>query len=489
LELVGNRGAALHADIRERLVQSTLTATRTRRLVIAATVTYAGIFVALTVLHYLGFGYARFDLGNMTQAVWSTAHGRVLETTSLTGEQLTRLAVHADPLLILLTPLWIVWPSPVALLVVQALCVSAGALPVYWLARKHLGTERAGVYFAFAYLLLPATQFNAFTPAAGFHPVSLALPLILYAIWFLDEDRLIAFAIVALLAASTKEEIPAAVGCLGIWYAVRKGRQLTGIAIFAAGLAAAAVNFFVIIPHYANGFEPLAQRYGKVGGTPSGIAHKAVSDPGALLGAMFSGHKLGYVVLLLLPLLGFWLLEPLLLLGAVPDLLINLLSSKPEQTSIMFQYTAGIMPFVFAAAIFGIARTKRNHDRLALFALIGAGVFALYSPVWPAAANVGAVLRSQPVWKAQTHAIAMIPGAARVSASNHLGSRLSERRYVYVFPYVRNATWVVLDRRDTSLHENGITAKSYRKSVAAIEQSSRWATVYQAHGIEVLKRR
>src|SRR5439155_26776164 len=118
------------------------------------------------------------------QAVWSTSHGHFLEVTTLTGHQASRLGAHVDPFLALLAPFWLVWSSPVMLLVVQALGVSAGALPVYWLARKHLQSERAAAHFAFAYLLFPATQFNAFTLGTGFHSVSMAVPLILFAIWF-----------------------------------------------------------------------------------------------------------------------------------------------------------------------------------------------------------------------------------------------------------------------------------------------------------------
>ena len=42
------------------------------------------------------------------------------------------------------------------LLVAQAVAVALGALPVFWLARKHLGSERAALGFALAYLLYPA---------------------------------------------------------------------------------------------------------------------------------------------------------------------------------------------------------------------------------------------------------------------------------------------------------------------------------------------
>ena len=51
------------------------------------------------------FWTGRFDLGNMVQAVWSTAHGRPLETTDVTGDQFVRLGAHVDPILVLFTPL------------------------------------------------------------------------------------------------------------------------------------------------------------------------------------------------------------------------------------------------------------------------------------------------------------------------------------------------------------------------------------------------
>jgi uncharacterized membrane protein len=245
----------------------------------------------------------------------------------------------------------------VLLPIVQVLAVASGALPVFWLARKHLGSPRAAAHFDFAYLLYPATQFNAFTSTSSFHSVAIAVPLVLFAIWFLDEDRLVAFSAVALLACTTKEEIPLAVGCLGIWYAVRTGRRLFGLSVFGVGLAITLFNFLWVIPHFSQGGgSPFAGRYTAVGGTPGGIAHKLFSDPDAFVHEVATGHKALYLVLLLVPFLGLWLLEPLLFLGAVPDLTINPLSNKTDRTSIPFRWTAGIVPFVVAAGIFGAAR-------------------------------------------------------------------------------------------------------------------------------------
>ena len=123
------------------------------------------------------------------------------------------------------------------LLVVQAGAIALGALPIFWLGRKHLGSEWAGVLCGLAYLVYPAVQWLALDE---FHPVALACPLLAFAFWYLDEDRLWAFVPFGVLAALTKEEIPLVVAALGVWYAIAKGRRLAGTVIAVAGIATTA---------------------------------------------------------------------------------------------------------------------------------------------------------------------------------------------------------------------------------------------------------
>ena len=113
---------------------------RPARLVWLAAAGFAVAAGALSVLRHRAFGSGRFDLGNMTQAVWSTANGDVLSVTDVHGEQISRLGAHVDPILAAFAPLWWLWPSPELLLAVQAVAVAAGALPVFWLARAHWRT-------------------------------------------------------------------------------------------------------------------------------------------------------------------------------------------------------------------------------------------------------------------------------------------------------------------------------------------------------------
>jgi uncharacterized membrane protein len=420
----------------------------------------------------------------MVQVVSNTLHGHFLEATTLTGSQVDRLGFHVDPFLLLFAPLFWIWSSPLLLPVVQALAVASGALPVFWLARKHLHSERAGANFAFAYLLYPATQFNAFTIAASFHAMSIAVPLVLFAIWFLDEDRLVAFSVVSLFAFTTNEVVPLAVGCLGIWYAVRKGRWRFGAGVFAVGLALTLFDFLWVIPHFSpSGINPFVGRYRAVGGTPGGMAHTLVTDPLAFVHAAATGHKGVFLALLVVPFLGLCLLEPLLLLGAIPALVINLLSSWPNQTSIAYEDTAAIVPFVVAASIFGAARLRRHAVDLSLWVLAGAAAVAVYSPIYTLPRDVSAL--GSPLVSAKARALSLIPAEVPVSASDQLGAHLSDRRYSYTFPVVGRSRWIVVDANDPTYD----TAMDYKHSIGKYETNKAWRIVYASHGVSVLRKR
>jgi uncharacterized membrane protein len=472
------------ASLRRRLRLDAGEAAVALRVVYAGTAAYAALFVFAAVVHYAVFETARVDLGNMVQAIWNTQHGHFLEGTTLDGHQMSRLGGHVDPFLLVFVPLMRIWPNPVLLPIFQALAVASGALPVFWLARKHLGSPRAGAHFAFAYLLYPATQFNAFTITSSFHSVAMAVPLVLYAIWFLDENRLVAFSGVALLAFTTKEEIPLAVGCLGIWYAVRRGRRVFGFAVFGVGSAVTLFNFLWLIPHFSpSGTDPFAHRYSAVGGTPQGITHKLFTDPGAFVHEVATGHKAGYLALLLVPFLGLWLLEPLLFLGAIPDLAINLFSNLDDQTSINFHWTGGIVPFVVAASIFGAGRFKGQGDRISLWAMLGTGCLVLFSPIYFGARDVR--MLGSPLVSAKSNAVDSIPHGVPVSASNQLGGHLSGRRYIYWFPKVRQSRWIIVDVNDPTYGDRA----GYRRIVRKYESDKRWKIVFSSEGVAVLHER
>jgi uncharacterized membrane protein len=443
-------------------------------------VVYAAGLGALATQQHRAFETGRFDLGNMVQAVWSTAHGRPLDVTELDGEQINRLGAHVDPLLAAFAPLWWLWPSPAMLLVVQAVAIALGALPVFWLARKHLGSERTAALFALAYLLYPTVQWLALD---DFHPVALACPLLLYGIWYLDEERLLAALPFLLLAVLTKEEVALVVAGLGVWYWLARGQRRAGPAIAVAGVVVAAFFLAVVMPHFREGEAPAFYgRYENVGGSPLGILETAVRDPLVLLRALTEGRDLTYLLQLSLPLVGLFFAAPLLLIAAVPELAANLLSETATQTSIRLHYAAPIAAILVAGAVFGAARFPRLIPLLLAASLAGA---VFLGPLWSGELVPERVSAHDRVAE---RAVALVPGDAPVSATNGLGAHLSARRRVFSFPVVREAEWVAVDLRRPSYLDRSSTSSTAAVPLARLILSGDWSRVLDEDGIVVLRR-
>ncbi len=444
---------------------------------------YAAGFGALAAAEHRAFETGRFDLGNMVQAVWSTVEGRPLDVTELGGAQISRLGAHVDPFLALFAPLWLVWPSPTMLLVVQACAIALGALPVFWLGRKHLGSEWAGVLCGLAYLVYPAVQWLALDE---FHPVAFACPLLAYAFWYLDEDRLWAFVPFGVLAALTKEEIPLVVGALGVWYAIAKGRRLAGTVIAVAGVATSAVWLEAVMPHFREGAEPAFYgRYDAVGGSPAGIVKTAFTDPLAIAQAVTERRDLLYLLELGLPLAGLFLLAPLAVIAALPELLANLLSSVGNQTSIRFHYTAPITPFLFAAAILGAAQFVRRRDAAVVILAFSLAAGILIGPL-----RAGELVPEQRSDhdRVADRAVSLIPSDAPVSSTNGLGGHLSERRRIHSFPVVSDSEWVAVDLKRASYLDRRSDASATAVPLAELLRSGSWSKVFDEDGIIVLRR-
>jgi uncharacterized membrane protein len=460
--------------------------------VAAAMAAYGAGFAALSALRQRAFATGRFDLGNMVQAVWWTAHGHPLQMTNLHGQQISRLAAHVDPILAVFGPLWWIWPSPDLLLVTQALAVAAGAWPVFLLARKHLESARAALGFALAYLLYPATGWLTLNE---FHPVALATPLLLFAFWYLDNDRLVPFALFAVAAAACKEEIGLVVAGFGLWYALAKRRRAEGAVIATLGVAWSAIAIAVVIPHFHTaGESDFYGRYSEVGGSAGGIVKTAFTDPLRILEAAFSTRDLRYLLELIAPLAALCLLAPLALIAAVPELAINLLSATPTQTSIHFHYTAGLIPPLVIAAVLGAKRLTRWTVPVAI-AVVVAAVLGNYrlGPItgWrhvPGGAHFQATAaRVTDHDRIAARALTLIPKTAVVSATNTLGAHLSARRRVLSFPFVQDATWIAADETQPGYADRYAPLPTAIQ-LAALRRNPDWRLVFEQDGVLVFSR-
>ena len=396
---------------------------------------------------YADFRLGRFDLGNMVQAVWSTTQGRPLEYThGSTGEQIVRLGAHVDPFLVLLAPLWVVWPSPLALALAQIAVTSLGALPAFWLGRAHLSSERAAGLLALGYLAYPWTATSAI---GAIHPVTFAIPLLLFCIWFLDTNRLVPFAVCALLVMSTGELMgprspPSASG-------TRSPGEGAGRGVIAvAGAAWTFVAVYFVVRHFAGESSMYYGFYDEVGGSPQGVVRMLFTDPGTVLGALVETHDIVYLIWLGLPLLFLFVLSPGLALVGLPQLLANALSDFRSMTDPRYHSVAAIVPFLIAATVFAVSRIRLERRVLAAFAvLVVSASLALVVGPWPRAVGMtplgGRTSLSESKIEALGAALALVPKGAPVTSSNEAGAHLSARSQVYSVPVLGQSEWVVVD--------------------------------------------
>lgn len=473
-----------------------LLARRWALVVWGAMVGWTALLYATVRRDYLGFRLGRFDLGNMVQAVWSTAHGRPLEMTDSSGEQLVRLGSHVDPILVLFTPLWWLVPSPLTLAAVQIGACALGALPVFWLARRHLGSERTAALMALAYLVYP---WLGWTALDAMHPVTLAIPLFLYCIWFLDSRRLWAFGVCAALVLATGELMGLSLAALGVWYFVARRERRIGAAVFACGVLWSAAAVELVVPHFRHGSSPYFGYYAAVGGSPAGVARTLVTDPGAIWSALVTLKHVVYLAALAAPLEGMFFLAPGLAGVALPALAANALSSGAAMSDPREHYIAGVIPFLVAAAVFGLARLSVARRTRAVATILGLSLFmSVIAGPWrllpgPADDRFASVPSSDYL-RALQQATALVPPGVPVAATNAAGSHLSARRYVYSVPLVGRAQWIVLDLNNSFvIRPNSETWGSddpaaLRAFRTQVEASPRWTKVFDREGVLVFRR-
>ncbi|NLE23513.1 MAG: DUF2079 domain-containing protein [Actinobacteria bacterium] len=475
--------------------------------VIGGAIIFAVVYALLSWLKYRAYMDARYDLGNMVQAVYNTAHGHFLEITTgdVEPRQMSRLGSHVDPILALFALPWLVWPSPVMLLVAQAAIVATGAWPSFRLATRVTRDPSAGAMLAGAYLLYPALGFLVLNE---FHPVALATPLLLWAFLYMEEGRWLRAAVFLVLAAACKETVPLVIAFMGAYFALRK-RSPWPIVVTALGAAWFASAVWVVIPHYNGGQSAFIARYGDYGSGAGEVAKNAVLNPVQTARDFLSASNLRYWLRLLWP-LGFTsVLSPLTVLIALPEYALNALSTTVYQRRIEFHYTALEIPFLYAAAVLGVMRLWRwlgggfrraegrmkgervSRSTLALLVLacalagnyfLGPLPFSL-----PGAAYDGSDYARTSHDVALDEAIALIPDGVAVSANNNAGAQLAARRVAYIFPYFEGADWVIVDQRHPFYYDKEDEAL-HAQALGQLVLDRRFQSVYAKDGVLVFKR-
>ena len=471
-------------------------------LLLAVTLTMALVFAAYSITRFNHFNAKAYDLGLHAQVFWNTSHGRLfagsVEVDNYLGD-------HVSPIILLLAPLYRLMPDPRLLLVLQAVVLASGALPLALLARRRLSVNPylLSLVLALIFLTYPALGFvNRFE----FHEEVLVVPLLLAAFLALESRRAGWMSLALLLALLCKEDVGLTVAAFGVfaWWRARswppagdqarrgsnRRMKTIGLAWAGAGVVWSLVALLVIIPAFRSAPSDTLARYSWLLAGPADV----LGNPGRILQHLLADpRRLWMLVKFLLP-LGFTSLLSPAVLVSLPAVAVNWLAGNLYQSSIYFHYAAATIPVVFAAAVYGTERVlarggegkegtegkegklgkegKEGRGALVVVWLVGCALLALsFDQFWQPRMgpldweNYGLAWRVSPQSvTALRAATELLPADGALATSEAYASHLANRRELFLLHDPRivrvadRVDWVLVDLND---HRYGVQPRQY----------------------------
>lgn len=352
---------------------------------------------------YLAFETGAYDLGVYTQPLWNFIHGRGFYISLVDAAGSFRWAIHIEPILFLIAPIYAVWSDPRTLLWLQAAGLSLAGLPLFGLAARRLQNEWAALAIVLAYFLMPAAQA---VMLFDFHAVTLAPLFLLCAFFFLDQalayqgqslwlwpdapplnrgeagvERKTTEQVEArshrrsyglaglffLLALSTKEDISLLVFMIGLYLVVLRRRWWEGGSLMIVGSIWFYATFEVLIPFFrtSGGQSLYVDWFEALGRTPAEIALAPLTAPAKVLGLILRPDSLPPLAMITIPLALLPVAGLPFLVMAAPSLAFTLLSQNPTPRQFeTWHYTAPMLAFILLAAVDGLARISYYGPRL-----------------------------------------------------------------------------------------------------------------------------
>ena len=469
------------------------------------------------------FRTTAWDLGVFTQAFDSTIHSTGFFAYTLepfTNPSGSFFGVHFSPILIAILPIYAAYPSIGTLLVVQALALALGAVPVYYLSLSTFGKVRSSIAVALVYLLyFPMHAANLF----DFHVESFVVTPMLCAIYYLQTRQWKKLAVSVILALSTIEYAAFMIAAIGIAYlllnaasigkAVRLRKFRDSSLLLPGMLCLVAAGWFLGARQALSFFNPSppasfegAQSWSLVG------AGSIAEIPGYLLLHPANGLravefdlplKLLYVVFLLAPILFVPVLRPTAFLAALPWLGLAFLSNYAPFYQIGFQYPLFVVPGIFWALILGMQRLEsldftrrlriiqRNMPRILIVSSM-VGLFVFAGLTYP-------ITLTGPMQHVDylNRIIQLVPPGSTVVTQNNLFTHFSDRFTVYAIPIYlpswstnfRQMIDLTFGRRPDFILVDGVT-DPHSGSIAALwlRENGGYGVFASSDGIILLKR-
>ncbi len=484
--------------------------------------------VAISVAAAVKFNTMGFDLAFYQQAVWNTLHG---QPWAVSATEFSTTLLGTDLIIspiILSLPFYALFPSPLTLLVLQAVVTCLGGLAVYLIARRSLGGWW-GLGLATLYLLYLPVQNAALTESA-FRPF--AATGLLFCIYFFEGRRWRLFWLAAIFTLLVRSELGLVLAAYGFYTLLEREPSPTGrlnlidsansglpaflpverwrhsLGLFVVGLAWFFAASLLIVPAFAGGRLVVAQdAYGALGSSLGAVAGSLISNPFNLFANHSLAEVVAYLLQLLLPLAFLPLLRPLRLLPALPALLLNILSRRSVQLRAWHSYYQVFIAVFFIYALVGVLADLREgrgwwrrlpadlRPRLAMAGLAIAFIITVGLNVGLGVTQESEVLanlrglNATAKWQAASPLIAQVPADARLAVGNALAPHVAPRAGLWLAQSDQHYALDPLAKADYLLLDTNYGEPKQQTVLAQAKADPAWQLLDQRAGYALYKRK
>ncbi len=311
-------------------------------------------YTVISVFRYLRRDPTSWDLGIFTEYVKQYAHLQA-PIVDIRGAGVDLLGDHFHPIVALIAPFFLLFPTSATLLVAQALLAAVSVLPVYRAGAALLGVgagRAIAAAYGFSWGLQQMVNYD-------FHEIAFAVPLLAFSLSALVRGRMRTAALWALPLVFVKEDQGFTLAAIGLIIVFAYRRRGLGLFLAGWGLLWSLLAILVIIPHF-NAAHTYAY-WSQAGAINPATGHFSI---GGLWTRLSDGAstKLPTLALILLP-TAFIALRSPLVLAVLPSLALRFIGENPAYWGTQWHYNATVMPIVFIAAIDGMARLRASQAR------------------------------------------------------------------------------------------------------------------------------
>ena len=477
---------------------SRLSAALPALVIFGLVVAYGAWFSWLSINSHHALQTRIFDLAIYDNIFYQSSHGNFLGCTfSSTG---THISGHFDPILALLSPIYLLYPRAELILVLQAFWCAAGVVPAYLLGRDQLASKWAGVVFAIAWAVYPALHgANAYE----FHSLTLLAMPMLWLMYLLTAGHLRSFFVLLPFVLLIREDVSLLLCGVAFTAVLTRDPRLArvGWVTFVISALYFVVTKAVIMASVDPGpvvaiqqIDPLGGKHGFAwyygdlipkGGGFRDLVSALLTNPTFVVDLALKEPKLVYLLQLLLPLGFLPLLAKPWRFAMAFGLFYILLATKTAVYSIHFQYSVVLFPVLFALAPLGLRRLRNSElpkhlglRRAQFVTVVLVGVLASSLLMSWKFGGISSNDAFRGGWRKPPRALSakqveryeelegfleQIPPDASVTVVGRLGPHVSNRAAAYKYRHRKESEYLLFDARDLKGGSRGDFSKRFEK--------------------------